>query len=76
MNEPKYTPNDLNKAIGSLLIVLGAHLPENLVDSISGMLNELSKQIAAGGEPSAAKLTAGFSVALKSGVDAKKSHQH
>jgi len=76
MKEPKYTPNDLNKAIASFIIVLGAHLPENLVNSMGSMLNELSEEIATGGEPSVAKLTSGFAVALQSGADAKKSRQH
>lgn len=76
MNEPKYTPNDLNKAVASLLIVLGAHLPENLVKSMAHMLTDLSGQIKQGGEPAVAKLTKGFAEALRDGAAAKKSHQH
>lgn len=76
MNEPKYTPNDLNKAIGSLLIVLGSHLPEALVESMASTLNDLSGQIKQGGEPTVAKLTAGFAGALQDGQKAQKSRQH
>lgn len=76
MTEPKYTPNDLNKAMGSLLIVLGAHLPETLVESMSSMLNDLSAQIKTGGEPAVARLTSGFAEALRDGAKAKKSRQH
>ena len=76
MNEPKYTTNDLNKAIGQLLIVLGAHLPEATVKSMSAMLNDLSGQIKTGGEPTVAKLTAGFAGAMEDGQTARKSRQH
>lgn len=76
MNEPKYTVNDLNKATASLLIVLGAHLPENLVASMATMLTELSGQIKQGGEPAVARLTSGFAEALRDGAAAKKSRQH
>lgn len=76
MNEPKYTANDINKAMGSLMIVLGAHLPENLVESMSSMLIGLSGQIKAGGEPTAARLTKGFAEALRDRSKAKKSRQH
>lgn len=76
MNEPKYTANELNKATASLLIVLGAHLPENLVKSMADMLTDLSGQIERGGEPTVARLTSGFAEALQSGAVAKKKHQH
>ena len=76
MSEPKYTPNDLNKAIASFIIVLGAHLPETLVKSMSSSLNELAVQISAGGEPSVGTLTKGFALALEQGHTTTKNHQH
>ncbi|MFA6904373.1 MAG: hypothetical protein WC236_14960 [Gallionellaceae bacterium] len=76
MKELKYTTSELNKAIASFVIVLGAHLPENLVKSMSSSLTELSGQISAGGEPNVGTLTKDFAQALEQGHTAKKMHQH
>lgn len=76
MKKQIYTPSELNKAIASFLIVLGAHLPENLVKSMTSSLTELSEQISAGGEPSVGTLTKDFALALEQGSIAKKKNQH
>ena len=76
MSEPKYTPNDLNKAIAQFMIVLGAHLPAELTKSLAAHLNQLAEATAQNGEPTVGMLTKGLAQALEMGEEMKRKNQH
>lgn len=76
MNEHEYTLEDLHKAVAQFIIILGAHLPAALTESMISHMRNVAEMTDHGGEPAVAMLTARFAEALRTGVDAKKSRQH
>lgn len=70
------TTQELNRAIASFLIVLGKHLPPNLVVRMAQDMEQLAARIETGGEPNVGMLTRDFASALSRlpGEGLPKSH--
>jgi hypothetical protein len=64
MKEPSI--QELKQAIGSLLIVLGRHIPKSYAENLSKELNQMAGEMTRNGETNVGTLTKGFAVALLS----------